>query len=34
MATAYAELMKIMWYGNNSAVSAYDLKRVIGKFAP
>ncbi|CAD8135423.1 unnamed protein product [Paramecium pentaurelia] len=34
LATAYAELMKIMWYGNNSAVSAYDLKRVIGKFAP
>ncbi|CAD8061326.1 unnamed protein product [Paramecium sonneborni] len=34
LATAYAELMKIMWYGNNSSVSAYDLKRVIGKFAP
>jgi ubiquitin carboxyl-terminal hydrolase 4/11/15 len=34
LATSYAELMKSMWFGNNSSVSAIDLKRVIGKFAP
>ena len=34
LATSYAELMKVMWFGNNSSVSAIDLKRVIGKFAP
>lgn len=34
MAVNYAELMKTMWFGNSSSISAYDLKRTIGKFAP
>lgn len=34
LATSYAELIKNMWYGTYQSVSAIDLKRVIGKFAP
>lgn len=34
LATSYADLMKCMWYGKSQSVSAIDLKRVIGKFAP
>jgi len=34
MAVNYGELMKTMWYGNNSSVSAYELKKTIGRFAP
>lgn len=34
LATSYAELLKNMWYGTYQSVSAIDLKRVIGKFAP
>lgn len=34
LAVYYAELMKTMWFGNYGAVSAYELKKTIGKFAP
>ncbi|CAD8054281.1 unnamed protein product [Paramecium sonneborni] len=34
LASSYAELMKSMWFANYSSVSAIDLKKVIGKFAP
>ncbi|CAK60583.1 unnamed protein product (macronuclear) [Paramecium tetraurelia] len=34
LAASYAELMKSMWFSNYSSVSAIDLKKVIGKFAP
>ncbi|CAD8132028.1 unnamed protein product [Paramecium pentaurelia] len=34
LAASYAELMKSMWFANYSSVSAIDLKKVIGKFAP
>ena len=34
LAATYAELMKSMWIGRDQSVSAWDLKRVISKFAP
>jgi ubiquitin carboxyl-terminal hydrolase 4/11/15 len=34
LAATYAELMKSMWFGKDSSVSAWDLKRIISKFAP
>lgn len=34
LATTYGELLKSIWFGKQSSISAWDLKRVIGKFAP
>lgn len=34
LATAYAGLMRAMWSGGESYVSAHEFKKVIGKFAP
>ena len=34
IASSYAELLKEMWIGDKSYVSAWDLKKIIGKFAP
>lgn len=34
LASAYAELMKEIWVGNNNYVSAWDLKKIVGQVAP
>lgn len=33
LAVAYAELLKEMWYGNQTYNSPWNFKKVIGKFA-
>ena len=33
LACAYAELIREMWCGNDSSVSPYNLKKMIGKFS-
>jgi len=32
MATAYAKLVKLLWYNNETFVSPWEIKRVIGKY--
>ena len=34
LAASYAEMMKAIWMGKHTSVSAWELKKVIGKFAP
>ncbi|EGR29185.1 ubiquitin carboxyl-terminal hydrolase family protein, putative [Ichthyophthirius multifiliis] len=34
LAAAYAELIKNIWLGSNSCESPWELKRIVGKFAP
>ncbi|CAD8059433.1 unnamed protein product [Paramecium sonneborni] len=34
LASTYCDLMKSMWFGSDSSISPYQLKRVIDKFAP